>query len=297
MVTSVPDVLTRIRSARDVAFGTYFLGRGPVRDALFEAASHGAHVAVTVQGDPYHDAAGVRERATRDSAALLEAAGARVTVLPSASAPFHLKAAVCDGIAYLDDRNWTRDAREIVLADDDASDVALVRDALAGHGGATPTLATRKDGALAREAELIDSARATPVTVETETLGSGPLSAALRRHARAGAPTVLVVGRAHSHDRRQTTLLEGLRRDGVEVHERGVNEKLALAGDTAWIGSANGTSVFGPRAAQIEWGLVTRERAVVAAVAAALARDAAPTRGGAACSSAARPAVAYAAPA
>ena len=55
-----------------------------------------------------------------------------MTLLDSEQTPFHLKAAVCDGVAYLDDRNWTKRGPEIVIADDAPDDVALVRDALAG---------------------------------------------------------------------------------------------------------------------------------------------------------------------
>ncbi|MDB5029028.1 MAG: hypothetical protein JWO66_2717, partial [Candidatus Eremiobacteraeota bacterium] len=115
-LSSVPDVLARIAAARDVAFGAYFLPRGPMRDALAGAAQRGAHVAVTLQADPYRNPFGARCNA--DAARLLRDAGAAVTLLPSDRAPFHLKAAVCDGVAYLDDRNWTLRGPEIVVKDD-----------------------------------------------------------------------------------------------------------------------------------------------------------------------------------
>jgi hypothetical protein len=59
------------------------------------------------------------------------------------------------------------------------------------------------------------------------------------------------------------------------VREGGANEKLALAGDAAWIGSGNATAAFGRGAGQLEWGIITREAAVVGAVRTALERDAA----------------------
>ncbi len=94
-LSSVPAVLDRIRTARDVAFGSYFLPPGEMRDALTDAAHRGAHVAVTLQADPYRNDFGARANA--DAARQLRDAGAAVTLLPRDRAPFHLKAAVCDG--------------------------------------------------------------------------------------------------------------------------------------------------------------------------------------------------------
>ena len=270
-LSSVPDVLTRIASANDVAFGSYFLPRGAVRDALLGAARRGAHVAVTLQADPYRNPFGGRCNA--DAARALRAAGADVSLLPSDSAPFHLKAAVCDGVAYLDDRNWTKRGPEIVVADDDRTDVRLVREALAGHGGADAALATRKDVALAREIGLIEGARGAPVIVETERVATSPLTRALQEHARAGAPTTLVVARASRRSRQETNALAQLTADGVDVRVGGSNQKLALAGGTAWIGSGNATGASGRTAGQLEWGMLTRDRAIVGAVASALAHD------------------------
>ncbi len=271
-LSSVPDVLTRIASAHDVAFGSYFLTRGPVRDALAGAARHGAHVAVTLQADPYRGS-GQRAPESAASARVLREAGAHVSLLARDQVPFHLKAAVCDGVAYLDDRNWTQRGPEIVIADDDPRDVALLRDALAGHGGEDATLATRKDEALRRELALIESAPHAPVIVETERIGTSPISAALRRHARGGAPTTLVLGRARDRSPREVATIALLAGDGVVVREGGSNQKLALAGDTAWIGSGNATAAFGRGAGQVEWGMVTRDPALVGAVGSALARD------------------------
>ena len=204
---------------------------------------------------------------------MLRDAGAAVALLPSDTAPFHLKAAVCDGTAYLDDRNWTKRGPETVLADDDPPDVALVRDALAGHGGADAALATRKDEALRREADLVDGAGGAPVVVETERVSTTPLTEALRRHARGGAPTTLIVGRTAHRSRTEAAALAKLAADGVAIRTGGHNQKLALAGDAAWIGSGNATGAAGRSAGQLEWGTVTREPPLVAAVREALARD------------------------
>ncbi|HEY0613859.1 MAG TPA: phospholipase D-like domain-containing protein, partial [Candidatus Elarobacter sp.] len=112
-LSSVPAMLARVASSREVAFGAYFLPPNAVREALVSAAGRGAQVAVTLQADPYRNPHGARFNA--DAARALRAAGARVTLLPSASAPFHVKAAVCDGVAFLDDRNWTARGPEIVV--------------------------------------------------------------------------------------------------------------------------------------------------------------------------------------
>ena len=282
-LSSVPRVLAHVASARDVAFGAYFLTpRGAAAGALLDAARRGAHVALTLQSDPYRNPYGARGNAA--VAGELRAAGAEVRLLPSGEAPFHLKAAVCDGVAYLDDRNWTKRGPEIVLADDDPRDVARVRDALAGRAGGAPPpaeraadetgLATRKDEALRRELELVERAGAQPVVVETERVATSPLTRALQRRALAGEPTTLIVGRERHHSRTEAHALAELRRDGVDVRSGGANEKLALAGDTAWIGSVNATGVSGRNAGQLEWGTLTRDPAIVGAVRASLERDA-----------------------
>jgi len=264
-------MLARLGSARDVAFGAYLLPPGPVREALVAAARRGAHVVVTLQADPYRNPFGARENA--ESAHALRAAGASVRLLESAATPFHIKAAACDGVAFLDDRNWTLRGPEIVLADDNPRDVALVRAAIDGHGGAGATLATRKDESLRREVDLIERAGKTPVTVETERVGTSPLTEALRRHARAGAPATLIVSGTKPSPLERSALAK-LARDGVRVCEDGKNEKLALAGRTAWVGSGNATGANGRGAGQLEWGMTTKDPRIVGAVRAALARDA-----------------------
>ncbi len=269
-LSSVPAVLERIASARDVAFGSYFLPPGPVRDALVGAARRGAHVDVTLQADPYRNPYG--ERANADAARALRDAGAGVTLFASDRVPFHLKAAVCDGTAYLDDRNWTKRGPEIVIADDTPGDVALVRDALRGHGGASPTLATRKDVGLQREVALVDGAGPQPVTAESERVSTSPLTRALQRRALRGEPSTLIASGTH-RPRREAHALALLKADGVRVRSGGTNEKLALAGDRAWIGSGNATGASGRTARQLEWAVVTGDPAIVAAARSALARD------------------------
>ena len=272
-LSSVDAVALRIRRARQIDFGAYLLNPGRVERALVAAAKHGARVHVTLQRDPYLGGPGERH-VNRDAARVLRAAGAKVTLLDRARVPFHLKAAVCDGTAFLDDRNWSADEREVVLADDGERDVAAVRRALRGIGAAGGAIATRKDAALQLEAQQIDAARGAPVVVEAESFGAGPVSAALRRHACHGAPTTLLVAaREAAYKPKERALLNSLRADGVVVRETSVNEKVMLAGDAAWVGSANATYAGDRAGAQIDWGLVTHDSAVVAAVRAGLQRD------------------------
>ena len=274
-LSSVPRVLAHVASARDVAFGAYFLSpHSAAAGALLSAARGGAHVAVTLQADPYRNPYGAKDNAA--VARELRAAGADVRLLPSAEAPFHLKAAVCDGVAYVDDRNWTKRGPEIVLRDDDPRDVARVRDALTGTGGgesAEAGVATRKDDALRRELELVEHAGTDPVIVETERVATSPLTRALERRALAGEPTTMIVGRAKHHSRTEAHAITEMRHDGVDVRAGGTNEKLALAGDTAWIGSVNATGVSGRNAGQLEWGTLTRDPTIVGVVRTSLQRD------------------------
>ena len=271
-LSSVPALAARIAGAHDVALGAYILGRGPVREALIDAARRGAYVNVVLPRAPWPDPDGDCRRTNACAARALRAAGAHVRLLgPDPHTTFHLKAAVCDGIAYLDDRNWTRSGRELVVADDDPPAVALVRAALRGRGGAVDGLATRKDDAQRLELDLIASAGSAPVTVETETIGAGPLTAALAHHAAAGAATTLIVsGEASAH---AGALLAQLRQAGVTVRTGGANEKLALVGERAWIGSANATFAGKAYGEQLDWGTVTADVPRVAAVKTALARD------------------------
>ncbi|HTW83198.1 MAG TPA: phospholipase D-like domain-containing protein [Candidatus Sulfotelmatobacter sp.] len=268
----MPALAARVAGARDVALGAYILPPGPVHDALIAAAHRGAHVDVVLPRAPWPDSTGELAGENAANARELRAAGAHVRLVgDDGHTTFHLKAAVCDGVAYLDDRNWTHSGRDLVVADDDPDAVALVRRSLAGHGGSVDGLATRKDRAQALELDLLAHAGAAPVTLETEAIGAGPLTAALAHHAASGAPTTLIVNGAESG--RAHAVLSHLRGAGVEVRAGSSNAKLALVGDRAWIGSTNATFAGGSYGAQLDWGTVTADVSLVAAVKAALARD------------------------
>ena len=264
-LSSCAAAVARIGRAREIAFGAYVLRDGAMREALLAAARRGASVRVTLQRDPYGDQNGGEAAANAAAAAALRAAGARVRLLSRRAAPFHLKAVVCDGVAFLDDRNWPLDGG-LVVADDDARDVALIAAALRGSGGDDGALSTRKDAALEREAALIAATPLdAPLVVGSESFGAGPVANALFERARSGGASTLVIDPCDV-DRRRAGVLHALSRAGVHVRNSVAGEKFVLAGDRAWIGSANATYAGGERADQIEWGVVTSAPALLDAV-------------------------------
>jgi hypothetical protein len=209
----------------------------------------------------------------------LTAAGADAAQTAPGEPVLHMKAAVVDGIAWLDDRNWTGEGRETILRDSAADDVAAVGDALRGGRGAAEHLRTAKAGAEELETGLIRAAGPAPLAVESESFGNGTVYFALLARARAGFPTQLLVagreaagpGKSGEAERSRLAKLAGL---GVEVRT-GVSggadfdEKLAVAGAAGWIGSANATYARGPAGDQRDWGLATTDPPLVDALRAA----------------------------
>jgi hypothetical protein len=270
-----------LAGAHDVALTAYTLRDGIVRDALVAAARRGADVVVRLERDPLDDAAGTLHQANVQSVALLTAAGATASLTGPGEPTLHLKAAVVDGTAWLADRNWAGDGAERVLRDTDADDVAAVRSAVVGGRGADGHLATTKSGALRLEADVIAQAGAAPLVVESESFGNGTIYDALLHRAEAGQPTRLIVaGRelAEKPGGSESRRLARLAALGVEVRvgdpQRGdLDEKLAVAGGDAWVGSANATYARGSFGAQRDWGMATRVPAVIDDLRAAFERN------------------------
>ena len=88
----------------------------------------------------------------------------------------------------------------------------------------------------------------------------------------------MIVAAREAENPRERAELAALRAAGVTVRESGTNEKLALCGDTAWIGSANATYAAGREAKQTDWGAVVSDAALRDAIRAALLRDAGSAR-------------------
>src|SRR5438270_14005125 len=99
-------VLNAIEHARAVTFAAYLLPRGAIRDALEDAARSGSRVQVRLEAAPYGSGAGGIAQLNKQAIKELRKSGvdARLTHRPDTG--LHIKAAVCDGIAYFDDRNW-----------------------------------------------------------------------------------------------------------------------------------------------------------------------------------------------
>lgn len=258
--------------ARDVALCAYTLAPGgAVARALERAAARGARVCVRLESRPAFG----RDAPAGDTAGVaadLRAHGVAVSTSAPDDPPAHLKAAVVDGRAFLDDRNWATSGHETIVSDDDPADVAAVRGAIAGQPPVTSGLALEKRAALAREVEAIASAPGDRIDVASESFGPSLVSAALAARARAGTHVRLeVTARALKEDLsgRERAVLGRLAAAGVEVRAVAGDEKFCLAGDRAWLGSANATWSPG---AMSDWGVTTREPAIEADLAATFAR-------------------------
>lgn len=239
-----------IEHARDVALVAYLLPRGAVRRALQIAARRGARVTVRLEGRPSIDARGGIARTNARAVAELRACGADARLVDEdGRAPqLHIKSARVDRALYLDDVNFARGGTLLRVS------------------GRIPagSLACRKRAALDLEARMLQTARGR-VRVETESLGSGnAVYARLERLGRAGKrPELLVARRAVTVKER--VLADRLRQNGVDVRACESDEKLAVAGARAWIGSANATWAYGTPD-QIDWGLRTQSARLAGAL-------------------------------
>ena len=229
--------------------------------ALEGAARRGARVSVRLEGQPYADARGEMARGNRAVAKELRGFGASVTLAGARAEPVHMKAVLVDGIAYLDDRNFPSGGRDTIVATSDVQDVALVKAALDGNSGADGHLATEKAEALEFEATAIRDGPGDRVDVESEGFGFSPVSKALRERALGGAHVRLLVAAQelrHPGTEERRALAQ-LLDAGVTVRVGTTNEKLCVAGDRGWVGSANATF---PEPI-LDWGMDVRSASVV----------------------------------
>ncbi|MBV8689919.1 MAG: phosphatidylserine/phosphatidylglycerophosphate/cardiolipin synthase family protein [Candidatus Eremiobacteraeota bacterium] len=262
-LTTTAHVVQQMRKAqRAIEFSAYILRSGQIVQALQNTVKHGAHVRVQLEAHPYADSDGKLAKINRDAVSKLRRAGVHAQLADvSGQRGMHMKAAIVDGMAFLDDRNWPADRRNIVIADDDRGDVHALREAL--HGKATPggALALTKGRALARETTVLLSAKQTRdrVSVETESLTAGTAPyAAMKALARSGRCVRLLIC---SDDLRPAAIYaaRALLRAGVDVRLTHAAEKIAVAGSRAWVGSANAT--YG-QAQQTDWGLCLHSRRI-----------------------------------
>ncbi len=257
-LSSTAQLVRAIGRAHSITFSAYILSPGQVLDALRAAGERGARVVVRLAGATFRDDAGATINS--QAAARLRAAGADVKLCDES----HLKAAVVDGCAFLDDRNWPIAGADTVVRDDRAGDVWMLRKAIVGGVvGSSRRLTTDKDAALAQEERLLASARpGEDVIVQTESFGYGKeIYPMLARLARGGRHVrLLVAKRDMRQSQRERSAIARLERLGVEVRTSESNEKFALCGRHGWVGSANATYAYpGER----DWGLRTDDPQIV----------------------------------
>lgn len=250
-----------MQTARSVLLTAYLLHRGPVFDSLEDAARRGARVTVRLEGRLYGDSTGALAANNKRVARELRRAGADAKIVDTNARngpALHMKAAVCDGVAYLDDRNWPVRG-DTIVRDDFRRDVSAIRSAaLSGRGGRTAGFSTDKRDALRAERRLLTGAHDPKrVEVESESFGSGSgVYGALKALAQSGVRCRLIVTQRTVNDKSRRALA-ALAQAGVAVRVSDSDEKMAIVdGKRAWIGSANATSPYrdGDR---IEWGLRT----------------------------------------
>lgn len=236
-LSSGTDVQRAMRSAREVDFAAYILSPG-IERALEDAARRGARVRVRLNGC-FQDASALL-KANRNAVRRLRALHADARLVPATThGPMHLKAAICDGVAYLDDCNWRAGGRDTIVR----------------AGRTTRGVDLDKRSAIDAEAALLQSARRGVVEVETESLGYSPVYSALKALAQSGVRCRLLIskfGLEGAHYAAARHLADA----GVNVRVADSDEKFALTGTRGWIGSANATSYF-PHPDQLDWGART----------------------------------------
>ena len=237
--------------------------------ALEAAARGGALVRVRLEGRPYGGGSDALARVNQRAAARLRKAGALVTFADrtgDGTPALHMKALVCDGVAYLDDRNFPNGC-DTIIRDDCKRDARAVVAAANGIPARSATLALTKKDAENREASLLDrAAPGSEADVSTESFGlASSVYSALRRAARRGVHCrLLVCDRDVTPQCRHALAL--MRSYGVDVRAGASAEKIAVVGGTgAWIGSANATSSY-YAGGTIDWGLRTDARPIVRAL-------------------------------
>lgn len=265
-LTSQNAMTAALGHAREVTLVAYLLPRGPVFDAIAAALRRGAHVTVRLEGNPFVDPHGGIRRLNASTVDELarNGADARLVDGDGRGESLHAKGALIDGTLYVDDVNFSSGDTGTLLRDDSREDARALRDAVAGRvDPPSRDFAWRKRDALAFEARLLASARRNDdVIVESESVGSNnAVYSKLERLGRAGGSPRLLLSREDLTSK-ERKLIVRLEANGVRVRACAWNEKFAIAGRRAWIGSANATSAYlDPN--QLDWGARTRDRTLV----------------------------------
>jgi hypothetical protein len=279
-LVSTQDVAAAIDRCREIVLTAYTLGPGSVLDALERAGDRGAKVRVVLDAAPLDDSHGGADGPQAHNAAAVSALrrhGVDAVTTRAGEPVLHLKSALVDGVAFLDDRNWPDRGANTVLRDDRPGDLTALRSLHAGARGPAPisteTLAVTKRAALAMEARVVTAGA--DVVVETESFGGSKVSAALRemaRHPDHPRMRLIVADREYATNAKERKLLASIAAAGVEVRVGAADEKMAAAGSHAWLGSTNATATFYDKerkidlGAQRDWGTHIEEPGLVTAL-------------------------------
>jgi hypothetical protein len=248
-----------LASAQAVDLSAYTLGHGTTERALLAAAAHGAQVRVRLAGTVYGDPSGMLARHNSEEVAELSEHGIDAAIL--AGGDLHLKAALIDGYAYFDDRNWCGDS-DLIVASDAASDLAATREALDGAEVAPSAdgLVFTKGDALKEEADVLLHAQGA-IALQTETLGPSLITKSLYLAAARVPVRVLVKRSAALANVRIKAVLAKCGAVGVEVRTTGGNDKFCLDATDGWVGSANAS---GSDPHMSDWGAPVKDLASLA---------------------------------
>jgi hypothetical protein len=266
-----------LERAASILMSAYVLRPGQaITGALERAAERGARVEVALERAPYEGpgSGDALQRLNAATGAALRAHGVAVRFVGPDEPSVHLKAAVVDGVAYLNDRNWPDAGRDTLVRDDEPRDVACVAATIRGDtpAAASGTLAVDKAAAVRLEAATIAAASGDRIDVESESFGYSPVSKALYDQALHGAHVrILVDAREFRRPGNavERAALARLARAGADVRLGSGDEKLCATGGEAWVGSANASYAGRPQA---DWGVRIRDPGGAAAVEAAFAR-------------------------
>lgn len=250
--------VTALEGAHRITLSAYALTHD-MADELSACGDHGAEVHVRLTAHLIGDASGARAAGAARVVADLRRHGVDAALASPGDSSPHVKAAMLDGVLWLDDRNFPRKGPDLVVRDDDPADACAATSWLDGSGAHSDRLTFTKHDALAQEAAAIAAAPHGEIDVSTEDIGTGAVEVALRGRLTAGDHVRLLVDRAECTSPSARSALALLEKAGAEIRSHKALDKLAVTGDSAWMGSANATYPDPRTAAQSDWGLVTTQ--------------------------------------
>ena len=262
-IVSDSEFVNALKGAQNsVDMSSYLMPKGPVLDALVNAAKHGAQVHLTLAGDSFANSMPDIKKANDYAAMVLRKAGATVDFnTGQGGTPLHMKACVIDGqTGYLNERNWPNDGKDDIVKITDPQDLKVVQAGVGQKAATSAHLSSDKDTALQMEADTIAKGSG-PLRVETESFGPGKVADAIMARAKAGDNVELIVVKSDV-GAQSLAELQALAKAGVAIrlNEGTGGEKMALQAGQGWVGSANATE---GRPHTIDWGMQTTNQSTL----------------------------------